>query len=128
MDEKLTNKRVFLAWWAMQWRAILATFLGSLVLIVVFSFFAALLGVKRESIMVAGNIIYSGVAIFASFYFFGFTLKKDHGSFRFDLVEKDVEASDTQMQSGSDKTSAEASSEEGRDSVLDLKNISKERE
>ncbi len=127
MDERLTNKRVLLAWWAMQWRAVLATFLGSFVLIVVFSFFAALLGVNKESIMIAGNLIYSGVAIFASIYFFGFTLRKDHGSFRFALVEKEEERSDAEVPPGFEEANAEASSER-RDSVLDSKNISKERE
>ncbi|GEM_PF-1855188 len=129
MDEKLTNKRVFLAWWAMQWRAIVATFVGSLVLIAVFSFFAAMLGMKKEIIMLVGNIIYSSVAIFASFYFFGFTLKKDHGSFRFALIEKANETAVGEPMPGNDERNPEASPEI-RVSLADSenKNTSKERE
>ncbi|MCF6200696.1 MAG: hypothetical protein L3J42_00985 [Hydrogenimonas sp.] len=87
MGGELTTKRLLKAWWAMQWRAVLATFIGAFVLIALFSFFAALFGVKKEFIMLAGNLIYTFVAIFASIYFFGFALKKDYGSFRFAVVE-----------------------------------------
>ncbi len=75
----------------MQWRAVVATFLGSLVLVALFSFVAALLGASKESIMVVGNIIYVGVSLFASIYFFGFALKRDYGDFRFEIVESGTE-------------------------------------
>ncbi len=125
MDERLTTTRVLKAWWAMQWRAVVATFVGSLVLIAVFSFFAALAGMSKQSIMMFGNIIYSGVAIFASFYFFGFALKKDYGDFRFEILLKPAETEKTVSDVSAENADPEAGSE-NRDSVTDLKNISKE--
>ncbi len=110
MDERLTTARVFKAWWAMQWRAVLATFVGSLVLIAVFSFFAALMGVSKEIIMMFGNIIYTGVAIFASFYFFGFALRKDYGDFRFEISQKPPEAMEPLFDRERDTESPESSS------------------
>lgn len=109
----------------MQWRAVVATFVGSLVLIAVFAFFAALLGMSKQNIMVFGNIIYTGVAIFASFYFFRFALKKDYGDFRFEVKQKLVDGEEPGSYAAPEEMSSEASSGE-RDLVLNSKNINKE--
>ncbi len=88
MDEKLTTRRLLRVWWAWQWRSVVATLIGSVVLITVFAFFAALLGMEKRTITLIGNVIYMGVGIFASIYFLGFVLRKDFGDFRLELVEK----------------------------------------
>ncbi len=110
MDERLTTSRVLKAWWAMQWRAVLATFLGSLVLIAIFSFFAALIGVSKGVIMMFGNIIYTGVAIFASFYFFGYALRKDYGDFRFEISQRPPDTKEPLPDRETDMESSEPSS------------------
>ncbi len=110
MDDRFTTSRVLKAWWAMQWRAVLATFVGSLVLIALFSFFAALMGVSKGVIMMLGNIIYTGVAIFASFYFFGYSLRKDYGDFRFEISQKPPEATEPPTDRETDAESPESSS------------------
>ncbi len=121
MDDKFTTKRVLKAWWAMQWRAVVATFVGAMVLIMIFAFFAALLGVKKEFITIGGNIIYTFVAIFASIYFFGFALKKDYGTFRFEIIESD-ESDECVGKNG------ESSSENRAGSTPHFENSEKERE
>jgi len=68
------------------------------------------MGVSRDIIMVFGNIIYTGVAIFASFYFFGFALRKDYGDFRFEVTQKSPEAVGPVSESESDEESPESSS------------------
>lgn len=88
MDEKLTRNRLIRIWWAWQWRSVVATFIGSLVLITVFSFFAGFFGMDKGLITAIGNLIYMGVGIFASVYFLGFVLKKDFGDFRLSVEEK----------------------------------------
>ncbi|WP_201351824.1 hypothetical protein [Hydrogenimonas urashimensis] len=88
MNEKLTRGRLLRIWWAWQWRTVVATFVGSLVLITVFAFLAGFLGMEKSLITAIGNLIYMGVGIFASIYFLGFVLKKDFGDFRLTIEEK----------------------------------------
>jgi hypothetical protein len=88
MGEKLTRNRLLRIWWAWQWRMAVATFIGSLVLITVFAFFAGFFGMNRELIALIGNLIYMGVGIFASIYFLGFALKKDYGDFTLAIKER----------------------------------------
>ncbi|WP_457596959.1 hypothetical protein [Hydrogenimonas sp.] len=88
MGEKLTRGRLLRLWWAWQWRTFVATLAGSMALIFLFAFFAALLGMPRPWITTVGNLIYLGVAIFASIHFFGLVLKKDFGDFRLEIVER----------------------------------------
>ena len=88
MDEKLTRNRLIRIWWAWQWRTVVATFIGSLVLITVFAFFAGFFGMDKGLITAIGNLIYMGVGIFASIYFLGFVLKKDYGDFRLSIEDK----------------------------------------
>ncbi|WP_457599610.1 hypothetical protein [Hydrogenimonas sp.] len=128
MDEKLTTGRLLRAWWAMQWRAVVATFLGSLVLVALFSFVAALLGVSKELIMAVGNVIYVGVSLFASIYFFGFALKKDYGDFRFEVVERETE--ERRNEKGPLQEQSREPSPERAGSAPDLESITnmKERE
>ena len=88
MDERLTGKRLLRIWWAWQWRAVVATFIGSLVFITVFAFVAGFLGMSKQNIAMIGNLIYMGIGIYASVYFLGFVLKKDFGDFKLSIVEK----------------------------------------
>ncbi len=112
----------------MQWRAVVATFLGSLVLVALFSFVAALLGVSKELIMAVGNVIYVGVSLFASIYFFGFALKKDYGDFRFEVVERETE--ERRNEKGPLQEQSREPSPERAGSAPDLESITnmKERE
>ncbi len=121
MDDKFTTKRVLKAWWAMQWRVVVATLVGAMVLIMIFAFFAALLGVKKEFIAIGGNIIYTFVAIFASIYFFRFALKKDYGTFRFEIIESDG----SEDRAGKN---VESSPEDGAGSTPHFTNSQKEKE
>ncbi|WP_456451572.1 hypothetical protein [Hydrogenimonas sp.] len=88
MDEKLTTGRLLRIWWAWQWRSVVATFVGAMVLIAIFAFFAGFFGMPMERITLIGNLIYAGVGIFASVYFLGFALKKEYGDFRVEIVEE----------------------------------------
>ena len=88
MDEKLTRSRLIRIWWAWQWRTVVATFMGSLVLITVFAFFAGFFGMDKGLITAIGNLIYMGVGIFASIYFLGLVLKKDYGDFKLSIEER----------------------------------------
>ncbi|WP_300364593.1 hypothetical protein [Hydrogenimonas sp.] len=88
MDETLTRNRLIRIWWAWQWRTVVATFIGSLVLITVFAFFAGFFGMDKQLITLIGNLIYMGVGIFASIWFLGFVLKKDFGDFRLTIEER----------------------------------------
>jgi len=65
-------KDILPIWWAWQWRTVLASLIGSIVLVIIFSFFAALLGVSKETIIILSQIIYYVVAIYASIYFFAY--------------------------------------------------------
>ena len=88
MGEKLTRNRLLRIWWAWQWRTVVATFIGSMVLITVFAFLAGFFGIERRLITLIGNLIYMGVGIFASIWFLGFVLKKDFGDFRLKIEER----------------------------------------
>jgi len=88
MDEKLTRNRLLRIWWAWQWRTVVATFIGSLVLITIFAFFAGFFGMEKDLITLVGNLIYMGVGVFASIYFLGFALKKDYGDFKMGIEER----------------------------------------
>jgi len=93
MDNQLTTKRLIRIWWAWQWRTIVATFVGSFVLIALFALVAGFLGMSAEVVAVMSNLIYLGVGIFASIYFLGFVLKKDFGDFSLSVQEKSTESS-----------------------------------
>ncbi|WP_456449398.1 hypothetical protein [Hydrogenimonas sp.] len=88
MGDPLTRNRLIRIWWAWQWRSVVATFIGSLVLVTVFAFFAGFFGMDKALVSAIGNLIYMGVGIFASIYFLGFVLKKDFGDFRLSVEER----------------------------------------
>ena len=88
MHKGLESGRLLRIWWAWQWRTLVASFIGSVVLIFLFSAVAGIFGVDKGAITFVGNLIYIGVSLFASIYFLGFVLKKDFGDFRLSIVER----------------------------------------
>ena len=89
MDEKLTPSRLLRIWWAWQWRTVVATFVGSFVLIFLFALVGTMLGMDRHMVMIGGNLIYLGVGVFASIHFLGWVLRRDFGDFRLNIEEKE---------------------------------------
>ncbi len=85
--EKVTIKEIVPIWWAWQWRAMVATLVGTLVFSFLIGLIGGILGFSKESIYILTNLVSLAVTIYASLYFFAYIFNMRFKKYKLCIME-----------------------------------------